>query len=101
MSYAHDGRVFNESDETARIRDVMAGWDRPPAPPAISLVKTPAGRQAVTGAMVDVIEALIASTGSVTRAALRKRFTEEEIAACFDDAMHRVRTSIRDLAAAA
>lgn len=101
MTYARDGRVHNDADETTMIHAAMASWPRQPAPPVISIVKTEAGRRAVTAAMVEVIEALIASSGAVTQAALRKRFTQEEIDACFDDATRRVRPSIRDLAAAA
>lgn len=93
-----DYRFSSAAAEDARYDAFMAAL--PPPPPVISLVKTKAGKRAVTGAMVNVIEARIASGGEITEGALKMRFTPEEIEACYPDAIRRIRPSIRALAAA-
>lgn len=93
--------AYRHSPEAAEQARLEACLGSTPAPPVVSLVKTPAGRGIVTARMVRVAALRIATAGEVSRDYLRTQFTDEEIAVCWPLAEPRLPVAIRDLAMAA
>jgi len=101
MRIATNGYASTEGAESDAIASALRSLGSPLPPPTINFLATETGRLHVETRMTALIEEITAGGSAVTKDALRKRFTQAEIDACFEGAVKRVRPSIRDIAAAA